>query len=49
MLWEQRELEILLDLWAPCLTHLNIIYHNRGERVQGVQGVQGVQQWQHSS
>ena len=43
MLWEQRELEILLDLWAPCLIHLNIIYHNRGARVQGVQ------QWQHIS
>ena len=32
---EQRELEIPLDLWAPCLIHLNNIYHNRGARVLG--------------
>ena len=32
ILWEQRELEILLDLWAPCLIHFI------STRVQGVQG-----------
>ena len=35
VLWEQRELEILLDLWAPCLIHLASFISTR---VQGVQG-----------
>ena len=28
--WEQRELEILSDLWAPCLFHIKQVYINRG-------------------
>ena len=32
ILWEQRELEILLGLWAPCLIHLILIHHNREAR-----------------
>ena len=35
ILWEQRELEILLDLWAPCLIHFISFISTR---VQGVQG-----------
>ena len=35
ILWEQRELEIRLDLWAPCLIHLSSFISTR---VQGVQG-----------
>ena len=36
MLLVQMGLEILLDLWDPCLVHLNLIYHNPG--AGGVQG-----------
>ena len=35
ILWEQRELEIIFDLWAPCLIHLTSFISTR---VQGVQG-----------
>ena len=30
--WEQRELEILSDLWAPCLLHIYQVYFNRGAK-----------------
>ena len=30
--WEQRELEILWDLWAPCLLHISQVYFDRGAK-----------------
>ena len=36
ILWDQKELEILLDLWAPYQIHkVNPIYFNKGAGMQG--------------